>query len=117
MNEAIRKVLILGSGSAGLPVSLALKKKHKAFARGANGAPDMSGRHFAYYFENENFVEFLEKVAAVSGVLTVEDTVADGHPSQVQHAAGHTLLARMPGEGGSRRRRRGYRVLPEIRPR
>jgi tryptophan halogenase len=56
------------------PIS-ALMAHNKAFARGGNGSPDMAGRHFAYHFENENFVDFLEQVAAASGVTTIEDTV------------------------------------------
>jgi tryptophan halogenase len=55
----------------------ALMTHDKAFARGPNGAPDMTGRHFAYHFENESFVDFLEQTAAASGIVTVEDTVVD----------------------------------------
>jgi tryptophan halogenase len=55
----------------------ALMAHDKAFARNPNGSPDMAGRHFAYHFENENFVTFLEATAAAAGITTVEDTVVD----------------------------------------
>jgi tryptophan halogenase len=57
--------------------SSSLMAHNKAFARSSNGSPDMAGRHFAYHFENESFVSFLEQVAAAWGVTTIEDTVVD----------------------------------------
>lgn len=61
----------------------ALMANNKAFARQPNGTPDMAGRHFAYHFENESFVNFLEQAAAASGVTTVEDTVVDVRRSDI----------------------------------
>jgi tryptophan halogenase len=55
----------------------ALMSHDRAFARGPNGTPDMAGRHFAYHFENEHFVSYLEQLAAASGITTVEDKVVD----------------------------------------
>jgi tryptophan halogenase len=55
----------------------ALMAHDKAFARRPNGAPDMTGRHFAYHFENETFVDFLEQTAAAGRIATVEDAVVD----------------------------------------
>jgi tryptophan halogenase len=55
----------------------ALMAHDKVFARDGRGAPLMAGRHFAYHFENENLVMFLEALAAASGITTREGTVVD----------------------------------------
>ena len=55
----------------------ALMANNKAFERDAKGAPVMGARQFAYHFENEHFVDYLEKSAAASNVVTIEDTVVD----------------------------------------
>ncbi len=53
----------------------ALMANDKAFARTPGGGPDMSARQFAYHFENEHLVDFLEQFAAQLGVSTIEDKV------------------------------------------
>jgi tryptophan halogenase len=68
----------------------ALMAHDKAFARAPNGSPVMQDRQFAYHFENESFVEFLEQFAASLGVTTVEDTVVDVHRDE-SHVTGLML--------------------------
>ena len=55
----------------------ALMAQGKAFPRSPHGGPIMQGRNFAYHFENERLVSFLEAFAAGQGVTTVDDTVVD----------------------------------------
>ncbi len=55
----------------------ALMANDRCFPRDAKGNPVMAGKQFAYHFENEHFVDYLEKVAVAMGVTTVEDTVVD----------------------------------------
>ena len=52
----------------------ALMAAGRAFSRLDNGAPRIE-RNFAYHFENERFVAFLEKQAARVGVIVREATV------------------------------------------
>ena len=48
----------------------------KAFERGRDGEPAFPAHYaFAYHFENERFVDFLERAAASVGVEIVADTV------------------------------------------
>jgi tryptophan halogenase len=53
-----------------------LMEQDKAFDRGPGGGPDFPGLGYAYHFENEKFVQFLEGYGAAQGVEIVEDTVA-----------------------------------------
>ena len=55
----------------------ALMAEGRAFPRGPHGAPVMQGRNFAYHFENERLVSYLERYTAGQGVTTVDDTVVD----------------------------------------
>jgi tryptophan halogenase len=55
----------------------ALMAHDKAFPRGPHGAPMMAGRKFAYHFENERLVDYLERYTAAAGVATMEGTVVD----------------------------------------
>src|SRR6185369_9411983 len=47
-----------------------------AFERGRGGGPVFLGLAYAYHFENEKFVQFLEGYASAQGVDIVDDTVA-----------------------------------------
>jgi tryptophan halogenase len=53
----------------------ALMAQDKAFRGGPGGGPIFPGLAYAYHFENEKFVQFLEGYAAATGVEIVEDTV------------------------------------------
>ncbi len=55
----------------------ALMAEGKAFPRGQGGSPVMAGRNFAYHFENERLVSYLEQYTAGQGVATMDDTVVD----------------------------------------
>ena len=57
----------------------ALMAEGRAFPRGPNGAPVMQGRNFAYHFENERLVNYLELYTKGQGVTTMDDTVVDVH--------------------------------------
>ncbi len=57
--------------------SSALMACGKVFIRDPNGFPHMPAQHFAYHFENESFVEFLQTVADQWGIGLVEETVVD----------------------------------------
>ncbi len=71
-----------------------LMAQDKAFARDSSGGPMMAGRQFAYHFENEEFVKYLEGYAAAAGVTTTEGKVVD-----VRHDGNHvTGLALESGE-------------------
>jgi len=58
-------------------VDCVLMGQDKAFERGSGGGPVFPGVAYAYHFENEKFVQFLEGYASVQGVEIVEDTVAE----------------------------------------
>ena len=55
----------------------ALMAEGKAFPRSPQGGPVMQGRNFAYHFENERLVTFLERYTADQGVTKMDDTVVD----------------------------------------
>ncbi len=54
-----------------------LMGREKAFERGSGGGPVFPGLGYAYHFENEKFVQFLEGYASAQGVEIVEDTVLE----------------------------------------
>src|SRR5207253_3258343 len=58
-------------------VDCALMAQDKAFERTPDGRPAFPGLAFAYHFENEKFVQFLEGYATAQGVEILEDTVAE----------------------------------------
>jgi tryptophan halogenase len=55
----------------------ALMAQGKAFERGPGGGPIFPNLAYAYHFENEKFVQFLEGYATAQGVEIVDDTVAE----------------------------------------
>ena len=76
----------------------ALMAHDKVFARDMRGAPVMAGRRFAYHFENESFVAFLQAMATGCGITTVEGTVVDVRHDATQISSlvmdsGHTQSA------------------------
>src|SRR5688572_11422491 len=59
-------------------VACALMAADKAFDRAPGGAPVFPAHYaYAYHFENEKFVDFLEAAAASVGVTILDDTVQE----------------------------------------
>src|SRR5215208_315422 len=54
----------------------AMMSRDRVFARAPSGGPKFHNS-LAYHFENEKFVNFLERYAAAQGVEILEDTVAE----------------------------------------
>src|SRR2546421_395151 len=84
--ELIKRIVVLGGGSAGFMAAIALKTRlpavavsammahDRVFPRGPSGAP-LFHAALSYHFENEKFVTFLEQYALAKGVTVIDDTV------------------------------------------
>ncbi|HEV8604472.1 MAG TPA: tryptophan halogenase family protein [Tepidisphaeraceae bacterium] len=69
----------------------ALMAQDKAFERSPAGAPIFPNLAYAYHFENEKFVQFLEAYATAQGAQILDDTVA--HVNQDSAGVTGLLLA------------------------
>ncbi|HEV8377701.1 MAG TPA: FAD-dependent oxidoreductase [Tepidisphaeraceae bacterium] len=79
-------------------VDCVLMGHDKAFERGPGGGPVFPGLGYAYHFENEKFVQFLEGYASAQGVEILDDTVSqvkqdDSGVSGLVLASGRTETA------------------------